>query len=290
MTRLLVLSAVLYASMLYASPRVRTVTLSDSLPSRGRLGGLSVDASGNLYVSDDASTVWRISPQGYVEILDSSLRGASGNAVDRNGNLFQSSFRENRVVRIDASGELESYAMGGMDGPVGISMDGSGNLYVANCTGNFIAKIPPDRRVEMFARSADFDCPYGITMDANGYLVVSSFNNGYLVRVTPEGSATTWVEVPEGRNAHVVANEDAVYVTKIESNRIYRVDRAGAVEPFAGTGELGLDDGDGLSATLSRPSGISLSADGRALFVTNLDGEWRGSEPTDIVIRRIDLP
>ena len=47
----------------------------------------------------------------------------------------------------------------------------------------------------------------------------------------------------EGRNAHVAATEDALYVTKIESNRIYRIDRAGTIEAFAGTGELGLADG-----------------------------------------------
>ncbi len=98
------------------------------------------------------------------------------------------------------------------------------------------------------------------------------------------------MEVPEGRNAHVAATEHGLYVTKIESNRIYRIDRAGTIEAFAGTGELGLDDGPVLEATLARPNGIAVSPDGRALYVNNLEGPWRSSEPTNIILRRIELP
>lgn len=273
-----------------AEPRVTTLDLHDELSSRGRLGGVSVDADGNLYVSDFLRTIWRISPDGAVEVLDSSLRGSSGNTVDRDGNVYQASFRDNRIVRFDESGRLETYVDEGLDGPIGMTFDGSGNLYVCNCSGNYIAKVDARRRTTRFAESPDFDCPNGITLDGNGDLVVASFNNGYLVRVSPDGEATTWVEVPEGRNAHVAATVDGVYVTKIESNRIFRVDPSGTVEPFAGTGELGLDDGPALEATLSRPNGITVSPDGRALYVNNLEGPWRGSEPTKIILRRIELP
>ena len=145
-------------------------------------------------------------------------------------------------------------------------------------------------RTTRFAESPDFDCPNGITFDASGYFIVASFNNGYLVRVSPDGEAETWVEVPEGRNAHLAATEDGLYVTKIESNRIYRIDHAGTIEAFAGTGELGLDDGPALEATLARPNGIAVSPDGRLLYVNNLEGPWRGSEPTNIILRRIALP
>jgi len=286
--------AVLAASILGGAggqvPRVTTLDLDDELPSRGRLGGVSVDSRGFVYVSDFGSTVWRISHDGGVEVLDSSLRGASGNTVDEEGNLFQASFRDNRIVRIDPEGTMETYVAEGLEGPVGMVLDGSGNLYVCNCGGNYIARVSSSRMVERFAESFDFDCPNGITLDASGYFVVSSFGNGYLVRISPDGEAERWLEVPEGRNAHVAATADALYVTKIVSNRIYRIDRAGTIEPFAGTGELGLDDGPALEATLARPNGIAVSHDGRALYLNNLEGAWRGAEPTNIVLRRIDLP
>ena len=272
------------------APYVTTLDLDDDLPSRGRLGGISVDHDGFIYVSDFGSTIWRISPGGGVEVLDNSLRGSSGNTIDSAGNLYQASFRDNRIVRIDKTGKLETYVSDGLDGPIGITIDGSGNLYVCNCSGNYIAKVDSNGRTTRFAESPDFDCPNGITFDPSGYFIVASFNNGYLVRVSPDGEAETWVEVPEGRNAHVAATEDGLYVTKIESNRIYRIDRAGTIEAFAGTGELGLDDGTALEATFARPNGIAVSPDGRALYVNNFEGPWRGFEPTNIILRRIELP
>lgn len=272
------------------APRVTTVELDSELASRGRLGGVSVGPEGSIYVSDFGATLWRVSTDGSVEVVDSSLRGSSGNAVDGAGNIYQASFRDNRVVRIDREGNLVDYVTEGLDGPIGIVFDGSSNLYVCNCSGNYIAKVDTQGRATRFAQSPDFDCPNGIALDASGYFVVASFNNGYLVRVSPEGETTTWLEVPEGRNAHVVSTEYGLFVTKIESNRIYRIDRAGKLEPFAGTGELGVDDGPALEATLSRPNGIAVSPDGRALYVNNLIGQWRGSERTAIVLRRIEIP
>ena len=271
-----------------AEARVTTLDLDDDLPSRGRLGGISVDDNGFIYVSDFGSR--RISPEGGVEVLDNSLRGSSGNTVDSAGNLYQASFRDNRIVRIRKTGQLETYVSDGLDGPIGITVDGSGNLYVCNCSGDYVAKVDTNGRTTRFAESPDFDCPNGITLDPSGYFIVASFNNGYLVRVSPDGEAETWVEVLEGRNAHVAAAEHGLYVTKIESNRIYRIDRAGTIEAFAGTGELGLDDGPVLEATLARPNGIAVSPDGCALYVNNLEGPWRGSEPTNIILRRIELP
>jgi len=284
---LLVLTAL---TLVEGSPYVSTLDLDDELASRGRLGGVSVDDRGFIYVSDFGSTVWRIAPDGGVEVFDNSLRGSSGNTVDSAGNFYQASFRDNRVVRIDREGNVEDYATEGLDGPVGLTMDGSGNLYVCNCSGNDIAKVDHKGRTTRFAYSPLFDCPNGITFDRSGYFVVASFGNGHLVRVAPDGEAKPWVEVPEGRNAHVVSTEYGLFVTKIESNRIYRIDHAGNIEPFAGTGELGFKNGPALKATLSRPNGIAVSPDGLALFVNNLDGPWRGSEPTNIVLRRIELP
>lgn len=283
------LFAVLSAVSLASGSRVETVRMDRVLESRGRLGGVSVGVDGSVYLSDFGRMVWRVSPQGEASVLDSSLRGSSGNAVDAEGNLYQASFSDNRIVRIRPDGAIDVHASTGLEGPVGLALDGSGNLFVCNCLGNYIARVRPDGAVQRFAESPELDCPNGITIDANGDLIVASFEHGRLVRVSPRGRAELWLEVPEGRNAHLVATPAGVFVTKIESNRIYRVTPSGEVEPFAGTGELGLEDGLALEATLSRPNGIAVAPDGGALFVNNLEGRWRGTSTTKIHLRRIDL-
>ena len=100
--RLLALGIVT-AALLQGTPAVTTIDLDEVLPSRGRLGGVSVDANGSIYVSDFGRAVWRISPAGEVDVLDSSLRGSSGNAVDAHGNLYQAVRRHKPVSLAGAS-------------------------------------------------------------------------------------------------------------------------------------------------------------------------------------------
>lgn len=270
--------------------RVRTLATSQALPSNGRLGGVSVGPGGEIYVSNFGRTLWRVSPDGRVETLISSLQGSSGNAVDRRGNVYQASFVDGRIVRITPGGEISSYAAQGLDGPVGLAVDENGVLYVANCKGNTVSRIPPGGEAELFARSPDFDCPNGLALDGEGHLIVVSFNNGFVVRVSPDGEARRIAELPEGRNAHIAVARGTLYVTKIEANRIYSVDPEGRFAVFAGSGEPGLADGLLPSATLARPNGIALSSDGRVLWVNNLEGPWRGDEITRIVLRAVELP
>lgn len=268
--------------------RVETLELDAELPSRGRLGGVSIDGRGRIYVSNFSASVWRIDG-GHVERLPLALRGSSGNAVDAEGNLFQASFVDGRIVRLAADGTSETWVEAGLEGPVGLAVAGDGSLYVCNCRGNFVARVTPDRRVERLSESPDYDCPNGITLDVDGRPVVVSFNNGYVLKLATDGTARRIASLP-GRNAHVAATAGALYVTQIAENRVYRIGRDGATSVVAGTGALGLADGPAAQATLSRPNGIAASRGGRVLLVNNLVGAWRGREATRIVLRRIVLP
>ena len=87
-------------------PLVSTLHTSEPLWSAERLGGLSVDANGAVYVANFGATVWRVDADGRVTALYKSLRGSSGNAIDLKGNLLQASFLENRIVRIALSGSV----------------------------------------------------------------------------------------------------------------------------------------------------------------------------------------
>ena len=273
-----------------STPRVTTLELDSELPSVGRIGGLAVGPDGDLYVANFSASVWRIGLDGAVERLEVSLQGSSGTAVDADGNVFQGSFVDDRIVRIGPEGKAETWVDEGLQGPVGIAVGDEGDLFVCNCKGKNVARVGADRSVSVFATSPDFECPNGIVRDDDGSLIVVSYGNGFVVAVAPDGSTRRLADLPEGGNAHVAIDDEAIYVTKIAANRIYRVARDGAFEPFAGSGALGLDDGPLLEATLARPNGIALSADGRALWVNNLDGPWKTDQPTRLVLRRIDLP
>jgi CubicO group peptidase (beta-lactamase class C family)/sugar lactone lactonase YvrE len=272
-----------------SAPRVTTVPLSRELPSRGRLGGVSIGPRGSIYVSNFGATVWKVSPEGEVVTVISSLQGSSGNTIDAEGNLLQASFLDGRIVRMTPDGHMATFVEGGLDGPVGIVADDDGDLYVCNCRSNSVARVDHQGVVTTLAKSDLFECPNGITLGPDGQLYVVSFDNGHVVRVTKQGSVSRIATLPEGGNAHIAFAQGAFFVTKIGTNRVYRLFPGGRYEPFAGTGNLGLEDGPLSEAALSRPNGIAASPDERALYLNNLDGPWRGDEETAIVLRRIEL-
>jgi streptogramin lyase len=273
-----------------SAPRVTTIATSEPLPSQGRLGGVAVDQSGNVFVSNFGGRVWRVAPNGRLTTLASTLRGSSGNVVDSEGNLLQASFLEGRIVRIAPNGSTSDLVSSGLDGPIGITVADDGSVYVCQCRRNSVARVAPDGSLSEFASSEDFDCPNGITVGPDGSLYVVSFNNGYVVRVDKSGRAVRFATVPDGRNAHIAHARGAFWVTKIEANLLYRVDADGQATRYAGTGEVGFADGTVSEAPLARPNGVAVVPGADALVVNTLDGHWRGNEPTQIVLRRVELP
>ena len=271
------------------SPTVSTLALEGELPSFGRLGGVAIAPDGTIYVSSFHASVFRISTDGVVDTMACCFNGASGNAVDSSGNLLQADFNGNAIARITPDGVVTTLADEGLDGPVGLTVDGSGNVFAVNCRNNTVSKVTPDGQVTSFASSPLFACPNGLTIGPSGSLYVVSFSNGIVARVTPEGSVSELATIPDGGNAHIAFARGSFYITKIETNKLYRVSRAGEIEHVAGTGEVGLGDGPAAEATLARPNGIAVTPDGRYLVMNNLDGEWRGNQPSKLVIRVVDL-
>jgi len=250
-----------------------------------------VDRLGFVYVSNFRDAVWRISPDGEVETLTRSLYGASGNAVDSRGDLYQANFLAHTITKITRTGEVSLFAGEGLEGPVGIAVDPEDDaLYVCNCQGNFLSRINREGVVERFAESERFACPNGIVFGPDGDLFVTNFNHHDVLRVTPEGEVSVFATVPGGAgNAHLAFAKGFFYVTKIVANRVVKVSTEGEVFPVAGTGQPGHEDGPGPEASFYRPNGIAASPSGDRLYVNTMVGEHSVPEPSTITVRVIEL-
>ena len=111
-------------------------------------------------MADFGDFVWKITPEGKRDVFASGLYGASGNAIDNDGKLLQSNFYGNSITRIDRKGEAKPFVTTGLSGPVGIAINRqTGDVYVANCRGNSIAKMATDGTVSSFAKSDLFKLP-----------------------------------------------------------------------------------------------------------------------------------
>jgi sugar lactone lactonase YvrE len=216
--------------------------------------GLGIDASGNIYVTDQGNNLVRmISPSGTVTTLAGPNFPApngtagyfnlpSGVAVDASGNVYVADYGNNLIRKITSSGVVSTLAGNGSVGsantiasfeqPTGVAVDAAGNVYVADNGNNLIRMISPSGVVT--------------TLAGNG---VPGLNNG------PDTAASFYY--PTG-----VAVDDAgnVYVADFNNSSIRKITSAGAVSTFAGNGSRG--SANGTAASFNNPFGIAVDASG----------------------------
>lgn len=143
--------------------------------------GISADAAGNIYVSEDNNwTVRKISPSMLTSTLagrpliqgstdgakdSASFHSLSSVAADAAGNLYVADSNNNVVRKVSKAGVTTTFAgtagmIGTTDGmgadarfysPSGIAVDGAGTVYVSDSQANTIRKITPDGLVSTLA-------------------------------------------------------------------------------------------------------------------------------------------
>ncbi len=245
-------------------------------------GGVKLGPDGFLYVANfgaeldnaDGTQVWRVNRvTGDREVFATGLAGASGNAFDSQGNLFQSNIAGNWIAKIDPAGNVTTFTVLGVSSPVGIAIDDQDNVYVANCGDNTIQKFTPAGGSSQLAGGSMFSCPNGITLDHENNVYVTNFNgNNNLIKITPDGTASVLASIDGNNNGHLTfyAPDTMLYVNSHGSSSIYRVSLDGNVTKIAGTGSRGNANGPALTqATFSRPNGIAISPDGDTLWINS---------------------
>jgi uncharacterized protein (TIGR03437 family) len=121
--------------------------------------------------------------------------------------------------------------------PKGISLDASGNLYIADSGNNRIREVSTD----------------GVMHTVAG---PDSLNDPEAVLAAPDGS---------------------VYIADTGNNRIRRITPAGVLSTVAGTGHPGFsgDNGAATGAELNGPTGMAFDANGRLYFADTYNGRIR---------------
>jgi uncharacterized protein (TIGR03437 family) len=138
------------------------------------------------------------------------LSDPRGLAVDAAGNLYIADFGNNRIRKVAGNGVITTIAgntgsidsgdgglaaQAGLAGPSGVAVDASGNVYVAEFTGNRVRVVRTDGTITTIAGTGSFGSsgdyglatnatlgsPYGIAVAAGGSIYVSTGDG--LVRV-----------------------------------------------------------------------------------------------------------
>ncbi len=278
--------------------------------------GVAVDADGNVYVADQKNhKIKKISEAGLVSTLagsgvkgdadgtgaDAQFDNPSDVAVDASGNVYVADLQNQKIRKITADGLVTTLAGSGIEGdvdgpgasaqfdaPLGIAVDASGNVYVADADNYKIRIITPAGEVSTLAgngiegdvngtgSAARFRGTRGVAVDANGNVYVADANNHKIKRITPAGEVSTFAGSGDSgdgegigtaaqlnRPSDVAVDADGnVYVADLQNEKIRKITSAGAVSTLAGNGRRGDTDGSAALARFNAPNGVTVDASG----------------------------
>ncbi len=205
---------------------------------------VAVDKSGNYYIADhDNSLVRKVTGTTITTYAGSATLGAGANgdgtaavnaqlflpaavALDSAGNLYIADSYNNKIRKVDTSGNITTVAgtgygaglgFGGfagdglaaksaqLNGPLGVAVDAAGNLYISDTGNNRIRKVTAGTNIITtiagsttgfggdlgLATAAKLNRPIGIAVDAAGNLYIADSSNSRIRKVTPAGVIVT---------------------------------------------------------------------------------------------------
>ncbi len=264
-------------------------TLPQEIPGTGRIGGVTVDGWGYLYVANQDERVWKIHPSGETELFVEGLYGSGSGTIMPNADLLHSAYAGDKIVRVGRDGTVVPFVSAGLEGPVGMARVGD-HVYVVNAKSDWVAKISLKGDVREFVRDERLQVPNGITADPDGNLYVVSLRNTLVLKITPEGEISEVAELPGRANAHVAFAQGALYVTQIWDNVVLRVEMDGSYQVVAGDGTLRARPGTPYESRTPYPNGIMASRRGDVLYFNTLEGNMVSGDEGVIRVHKLYIP
>lgn len=251
--------------------------------------GLTMDTSGNIYISDTQNhCIRRLDPSGNLTVIAGTgvagyvngassvaqFNGPTAIAVDVEGNIYVADTNNNairvipRIVKRDASGNPASaYAIAG-------TLVGSGSETMSSGIGSGIL----------------LNKPRGVAVDASGSVYISDTGNNRICKIDSGGNLVTLAGSAsfngpliysygyiDGQGTEASFNEPTalcldlkgnIFVTDTNNNAIRRITPSGKVTTIAGSGQQAYKEGRRQQASFNKPIGIAVDMY-NVLYVTD---------------------
>jgi uncharacterized protein (TIGR03437 family) len=287
----------------------------------------AVDSNGNLYIADTANNVIRqVNSKGVITtIAGTGAAGSTGDggaataatfnspqgiAVDSSGNIYVSDTANARVRKI-SGGTISTFAGNGTVGfsgdgasataatlntPVGLAVDKSGNVYIADAGDNVIRKVSGGNISTVAgngsqgysgdgggATAARLNGPQGVAVDAAGNIYIADTLNSVIREVNTKsvivtiggigspgytGDGGLAVEAAFGGPTSLAADSAGNLYIADSGSRIRKIFTSGIVNTIAGGGPASYtgDGGIATNARLNGATGVSVDATGNVFF------------------------
>jgi len=309
------------------------------------------DQYGNVFISDTQNgRIRKVDTNGVITTVagngdrsysndggpatNAALYFPAGVALDAMGDLFIADCINNRVRMVDTNGIITTVAgngsstysgdnswatNAGLSSPIGVAIDGPGNLLVADAGNSRVRKVNAATGIITLvagtgtnafsgdgglATNASLNLPAGIAADTSGNIYIADANNFRVRRVDNSGVITTFAGngrqsyCGDGGSATNAALLDPfgaavdvsgnIFIADTDNDVIRKVDTNGIISTVAGNGIHGFsgDRGPATNAKLAGPYGVGLDAGGNIL-IAERDGNRIRKVDTNGVITTI---
>jgi uncharacterized protein (TIGR03437 family) len=316
--------------------------------------GIATDAVGQTYfASSSLNAVFKLDTAGMVtRVAGTGLAGFSGDgepatsaqlnfplgvAVDASGNLYIADTSNRRIRKVASNGTITTVAGNGRIGysgdggpatsaqvnwPMGVAVDASGNLYIADSVDCRIRRVSQNGTITTVAGngtagyrgdrgpavSAQLDSPNGVAVGASGDLYIADTDNHRIRKVAPDGTMSTVAGNGtagyggDGGPATSAAlssprrvamdTSGNLYITDFGNNRIRRVDPNGIIWTVAGNGTSGFGGDGGLAtdATVSNATDVSMDTSGNLYILDTSNERIRKVSPAGTIATVVGGP
>ncbi len=301
-----------------------------------------VDGAGNIYIADTGSDrIRKVDPSGIISTAiggyigdgvpatEANIRNPSGIVLDGAGNLYITDIVNQRIRKVDPAGTISTIAGGGLTSPgeggpateaslnlpYDISMDGTGNIYIADRNNHRIRKVNLSGIIstvagngergfssdDSLATDTSLSSPSGVFVDGAGNIYIADASNNRIRKVTPSGIISTVAGNGErdfsgdgGPATDASLNfpfgvatdgNGNIYIADRSNNRIRKVDASGTISTVAGNGERDFsgDGGPATSAGLDLPWGIAVDGEGILYIADELNDRVRKVDSSGII-------
>ena len=304
--------------------------------------GVAIDASGNIYIADTGNdcirkvdlsgiitTVAGNGTPGYsgdgLPATSASLNSPQGLALDAFGNIYIADTSNSRIRKVDTSGMIITVAGNGtraysgdggpavsasLNGPSGVSVDATGNIYIADTSNNRIRMIDTSGMISTVAGngtraysgeggpavSASLNLPQGVFADTSGNLYIADTGNdrvrlvvaGMIVTVagngtnaySGDGGPAVSASLRSPQSVFVVASGN-IYIVDALSCCVRKVDASGVIATVAGGGSG--DGGPATSANLGSTRGLALDVFGNTYIAEGFTSSIRKVDASGVI-------
>lgn len=292
--------------------------------------GIVSDGAGNIYICDtDNHRIRRIAPDGtsstFAGTGDPGFDNGPGTSAKFNepvgvviapdGTLYVSDSRNHCIRAISPLGDVTTHSglvgvpgftdgvagAARFNGPMGLALDSSGFLYVADRGNDRIRKVAPDGTVTPLADSGGQPpvvvAPEAVVVRGDGTLHVTAAGNDTILSFEPGGALTTFAGsgTPgsadgqglaaqfDGPSGMALDDSGLLWVADSNNNRIRKVETDGTVSTIAGTDNAATNDGPGNVADFDGPVAVATGVGDELLVIELASSATRRLMPDTIL-------